>query len=121
DRRRSENSFFKGIVGSISQRALGIACFSQMIVPYGRDARFGSFAIGSTQQQVRPCPLCPDSDQITQRSEMTRCARSGSGLPSFGHLIDSGVLLTLDRTGVENFSAEPLKPKTGFFIFPSPP
>ena len=81
----------------------------------------GSFAIGSSQQQVRPCPLCPDSDQIPQRSEMTRCARSGSGLPSFGHLIDSGVLLTLDRTGVENFSADPLKPKTGFFIFPSPP
>ena len=48
-------------------------------------------------------------------------ARSGSGLPSFGHLIDSGVLLTLDRTGVENFSVDPLKPKTGFFIFPSPP
>jgi molecular chaperone IbpA len=26
----------------------------------------------------------------------------------------------LDQTGVENFSADPLKPKTGFFIFPSP-
>lgn len=46
-------------------------------------------------------------------------ARSGSRVP--GHLIDSAVLLTLDRTGVENFSADPLKPKTGFFIFPSPP
>src|SRR6201999_663021 len=85
------------------------------------DVAYGSFAIGSSQQQVRPCPLCPDSDQIPQRSEMTRCARSGSGLPSFGHLIDSGVLLTLDRTGVEIFSADPLKPKSGFFIFPSPP
>src|ERR1700726_1513803 len=51
-----------------------------MIVPYGRDARFGSFAIGSSQQQVRPCPLCPGSDQIPQRSEMTRCAMNGHEL-----------------------------------------
>jgi hypothetical protein len=39
---------------------------------------FGSSAAGSSQQQVRPCPLCPDSDQIPQRSEMTRCAMNGS-------------------------------------------
>jgi hypothetical protein len=38
----------------------------------------GSFATGSSQQQVRPYPQCPDSDQIPQRSEMTRCAISGS-------------------------------------------
>ena len=46
------------------------------------DDRSGSFATGSSQQQVRPCPLCPGSDQIPQRSEMTRCARYGNGLPA---------------------------------------
>ena len=38
----------------------------------------GSFATGLSQQQVQPCPLCPDSDQIPHRSEMSRCAMSGS-------------------------------------------
>jgi len=35
------------------------------------DVRFGSFATGSSQQQVGPCPLCPDSDQILHLAEMT--------------------------------------------------
>jgi hypothetical protein len=35
----------------------------------------GQFTTGAGSQQVRPCPLCPDSDQILQRSEMTRWAR----------------------------------------------
>ncbi len=43
-----------------------------------RDVQFGSFATGLSQQQVQPCPLCPDSDQIPHRSEMSRCAMSGS-------------------------------------------
>jgi len=54
-------------------------------------------------------------------SHTSGAAMGQERLPSFSYLIDSGVLLTLDRTGVENFSADPLKPKTGFFIFPSPP
>ena len=41
------------------------------------NVRFGSFATGSSQQQVGPCPLCPDSDQILHLAEMTRWARSG--------------------------------------------
>jgi hypothetical protein len=35
----------------------------------------GSFATGSSQQQVRPCPLCPDGDQSLQRKEMSRWAK----------------------------------------------
>ena len=38
--------------------------------------RYGSFATGSSQQQVGPCPLCPDSDQILHLAEMTRWANS---------------------------------------------
>jgi hypothetical protein len=34
----------------------------------------GSFATGSSQQQVRPCPLCPDDNQNLQRKEMSRWA-----------------------------------------------
>jgi hypothetical protein len=34
----------------------------------------GSFATGSSQQQVRPCPLCPDGDQSLQRKEMSQWA-----------------------------------------------
>jgi hypothetical protein len=34
-----------------------------------REVRVGSFATGSRQQQVRPCRLCPDSDQITHRTK----------------------------------------------------
>jgi hypothetical protein len=30
-----------------------------------RDVVFGSFGTGSSQQQVRPCPLCPESRQVT--------------------------------------------------------
>src|SRR6185437_5153456 len=40
---------------------------------------YGSFATGSSRRQVRPCPLCPDCDEIPHRSEMTRGARNGSG------------------------------------------
>jgi hypothetical protein len=42
--------------------------------PLADDVRVGSFAAGPSQREVRPCPLCPDSDQIPQRSEMTLCA-----------------------------------------------
>jgi hypothetical protein len=45
-------------------------------------ARSGSFATGSSQQQVRPSPLCPDSDKISRRSEMTRWAISRRGSPA---------------------------------------
>src|SRR5262249_27228095 len=41
------------------------------------DVCIGSFASGSSQHQARPCPLCPDCDQISHRIEMTRWANSG--------------------------------------------
>jgi len=36
------------------------------------DRRFVPFATGSGRQQALPCLLCPDSDQIPHRIEMTR-------------------------------------------------
>jgi hypothetical protein len=39
--------------------------------------RFGSFATRSSQQQVGPCPLCPDSNQIPHLAEMTLWAIFG--------------------------------------------
>jgi hypothetical protein len=50
------------------------------------DVRFGSFATGSSQQQVVPCPLCPDSDQILHLSEMTLRAINGLMHRSNQHL-----------------------------------
>jgi hypothetical protein len=40
------------------------------------NVRFGSFATGANQHQVRPCPLCPDSNQIPHLAEMTLWANS---------------------------------------------
>ena len=46
--------------------------------PQIRPARpLRSFTTGSSRQQAQPFPLCPDSEQIPQPSEMSRCARSG--------------------------------------------
>ena len=43
-----------------------------------------SFATGSSQQQVGPCPLCPDSDQILHLAEMTQWANCGHSSNSVG-------------------------------------
>src|ERR1700716_2049629 len=42
---------------------------------------YGSFATGPSPRQAQPCPLCPDSDQIQQRSEMSRCAQFRNSQP----------------------------------------
>jgi hypothetical protein len=43
------------------------------------NVRFGSFATRSSQQQVGPCRLCPDSNQIPHLAEMTltHCGAEG--------------------------------------------
>ena len=70
-------------VGKWSQSQVDAASWAALeelripITAYLPDVRFGSFATGSSQQQVGPCPLCPDSDQILHLAEMTRWAISG--------------------------------------------
>jgi hypothetical protein len=38
---------------------------------------------------ARQSPLCPDSDQIPQHSEMTRCAINRHGPPFFDHVVSA--------------------------------
>jgi hypothetical protein len=61
----------------------------------GPEVGLGSFATGSRQQEVRPCPLCPDSDQILQRSEMSQWAKIGSR----SRLTDCTTMPQLGRLG----------------------
>jgi hypothetical protein len=41
----------------------------------GAECQNWALATGANRHQVRPCPLCPDSDQIPHLADMTRRAR----------------------------------------------
>jgi hypothetical protein len=61
----------------------------------GHEALRANHTVGLNSKAVnhhlpggRRSPLCLDSDQIPQRSEITRCARSGHRKSQFGELRD---------------------------------
>ena len=73
------------------------------------NVRFGSFATGSSQEQVEPCPLCPDSNQIPHLAEMTLWANGGrfehplamSALPPIATIDIAPLLISVQTGSVE--------------------
>ena len=63
------------------------------------NVRFGSFASGSSQQQVGPCPLYPDSDQILHLAEMTRRANYRHRAPAKAAAIRLALVSLLQLIG----------------------
>jgi hypothetical protein len=54
----------------------------------------------SGQPQARACPLCPDSDRTSKRSEMSRRANTGSDLLS--------VIKVAEKKGREAIASSPI-------------
>jgi hypothetical protein len=54
-----------------------VRAYPNSVGPSGNlNVRCGSFATGANQHQVRPCPLCPESDRHPFHSHMSLRAKS---------------------------------------------
>jgi hypothetical protein len=80
DARRFASADF-GLLGLRSFRCGALGTIDALMATSRNVARpdlsCGSFTTGWHEHKVGRCPLCPDSDQIPHRSEITRCARTG--------------------------------------------